>query len=183
MLRASALVALVSAFVPAMGGTAAADHHYDYLLASQSKCPNQTNRALSATDQERVMTCMHNHARKKAGKPSLRTHGALTRSAGKKADDMWRCGVTHYPCGDDMWRRIREEGYMRGCYGVGENIAWGSGDLGDVRSIMSAWLNSKGHRRNILNGRFRDVGIGLVKGPYGGYRDAQIWATHFGYQC
>ena len=38
------------------------------------------------------------------------------------------------------------------------------------------------HRENLLNRRFRQVGIGLVRGSYRGQSGAQFWVAHFGYR-
>jgi uncharacterized protein YkwD len=60
--------------------------------------------------------------------------------------------------------RIRRSGYLRGArsWTVGENIAWGSGSRSSVRAIVNAWMNSSGHRANILSRSFRAVGIGIA---------------------
>ena len=72
MMRTLALVVLTgTALVAAMSGTAAA-HHYDYLLAPSTKCANQRRTSLSASDQERVMRCLHNYARARMGRSALR---------------------------------------------------------------------------------------------------------------
>ncbi len=52
---------------------------------------------------------------------------------------------------------------------IAENIAWGGGSLGTPRRIVSGWMNSPGHRANMLNGVLRDSGIGVSPGtPQGG---------------
>ncbi len=64
-------------------------------------------------------------------------------------------------------QRIRAAGYLGGY--LAENIAWGGGSLGTPRRIVSGWMNSSGHRANILNGVLRDSGIGVSPGtPQGG---------------
>src|SRR5215208_2775571 len=57
--------------------------------------------------------------------------------------------------------RIRRTGYLRGArsWTVGENIAYGSGRLSTPRAIGRAWMNSPGHRANILSRSFRSIGI------------------------
>ena len=47
---------------------------------------------------------------------------------------------------------------------LGENLAWGTGALATPRSIMQAWMNSAGHRQNILNREFREFGVGVAAG-------------------
>ena len=49
---------------------------------------------------------------------------------------------------------------------AGENIAAG---YGDPASVMNGWMNSEGHRANILNGSFGQVGIGYYTDPNSGY--------------
>ena len=46
---------------------------------------------------------------------------------------------------------------------AGENIAYNSGYADTVAQTMSDWMNSPGHRANILNGEFEQVGIGLFQ--------------------
>ena len=60
--------------------------------------------------------------------------------------------------------RIRRAGYLRGArsWAVGENIAWGSGRLSTPRAIGRAWMNSPGHRANILRAEFAEVGVGVA---------------------
>ena len=47
---------------------------------------------------------------------------------------------------------------------IGENLAWGTGALATPASIMQAWMNSPGHRENILDPEYREIGIGVVAG-------------------
>jgi uncharacterized protein YkwD len=79
--------------------------------------------------------------------------------------------------------RIRRTGYLSGprSWIVGENLAWGSGDRSSPASIVRAWMHSPGHRANILQGRFREVGIGLASGaPESVAGPAATYATDFG---
>jgi uncharacterized protein YkwD len=49
-------------------------------------------------------------------------------------------------------------------WSAGENIAWGQGELSTPRSIVAAWMASPGHRANILNGEYTQIGLGLGPG-------------------
>jgi uncharacterized protein YkwD len=83
----------------------------------------------------------------------------------------------------DFVSRIRSAHYLSGAsnWTVGENIAWGSYDYSTPRSIVHSWMQSPGHRANILNGRFREIGIGLTMGaPVRGMDRAATYATDFG---
>ncbi len=51
---------------------------------------------------------------------------------------------------------------------VGENLAWGETSRSSPRSIVRAWMHSHGHRANVLNPRFRELGAGVADGaPFG----------------
>ena len=64
---------------------------------------------------------------------------------------------------------------------IGENLAWGSGERSTPRSIVRAWMNSAGHRHNILNGRFREIGIGVVdSSPVSTANRGATYTTTFG---
>lgn len=133
------------------------------------------------TKARRSMLCMVNYARTRKGLKKYRTQRQLTWSAGRKARDILRCDFSHEACGRpfDFW--IRKSNYLgKGGWATGENIAWGSGSLGNVRSIFIAWMKSQGHREAILSRTFTDVGAGVVKGRFDGIAGARIWVLHFG---
>lgn len=58
---------------------------------------------------------------------------------------------------------------------IGENIAWLSGAADPATSVVESWMNSTGHRENILNSRFRESGIGLSKTKNGKYYFTQVF--------
>ena len=72
------------------------------------------------------------------------------------------------PRGSTVLSRIRDTTYLRGAPGwsVGENIASGSGTMATPSAIVDAWMESPGHRANLLSPCFRDVGIGIAAGTY-----------------
>ena len=79
--------------------------------------------------------------------------------------------------------RIRRTGYLKGrrAWVVGENLAWGSDDRSSPAAIVRAWMKSPGHRTNILQRRFREIGIGLAHGaPDAPASPAATYATDFG---
>ena len=64
---------------------------------------------------------------------------------------------------------------------VGENLAWGSGSRSTPRETVVGWMNSPGHRHNMLNSRFREIGIGVVfSAPTKRSRVAATYTTTFG---
>jgi hypothetical protein len=68
--------------------------------------------------------------------------------------------------GRDVVDRIRASGYIPDdqAWTIGENLAWGTGTLATPRSIVLAWMNSQGHRENILRSAFKQIGFGVVPG-------------------
>jgi uncharacterized protein YkwD len=71
------------------------------------------------------------------------------------------------PGGQTLLMRVRASGFIPGghvVYTVGENIAWGTLWLGTPRAIVRAWMDSPGHRSNILNRSYRYTGIGINPG-------------------
>jgi uncharacterized protein YkwD len=85
--------------------------------------------------------------------------------------------------GSDVLDRIERAGYIKADRGwrIGENLAWGTGALATPGSIMQAWMNSPGHRENILNPAYREIGIGVVAGnPASADGAGATYATEFG---
>src|SRR3954465_13385999 len=61
--------------------------------------------------------------------------------------------------------RARRAGYVRNDdYALGEDIAWGEGELATPQAIVTAWMNSPGHRAVILDADYRDVGVAIITG-------------------
>jgi uncharacterized protein YkwD len=181
--RLLVLALLASALTIGASGATASAGTYDYLLAPSTTCPNQTNLTLSATDQESVMRCMHNYARQRAGRAAVTYRRALATSSDGKSGDILACQqFSHTACGRSMTYWFNRVGYLScSSWGVGENIAWGTGSYATVRSIMSGWVNSDGHRANILSSSYRDLGLGLRIRTLNGYSGAHVWTAHFGY--
>lgn len=130
------------------------------------------------------MLCMTNFARARSGLGELAAAPELGQSSHAKAEDVLRCdSFSHDACGRDFTYWIRAAGYLgEGCWHAGENLAWGTGEYGSVRSIFRAWMDSPTHRRNIL-GEYEQVGIGLLSGNLEGRSGARVWASHFGSHC
>jgi uncharacterized protein YkwD len=72
--------------------------------------------------------------------------------------------------GRDFGARAREQGYTDA---GGENVARGQRNAADV---MNSWMNSEGHRANILNCSFKALGAGAVRGV----DDTIVWGQIFG---
>lgn len=153
-------------------------------IAPASACPGQDTLDTPAAEQEATMLCMTGFARAQGGLGSLTANPQLEQSAGDKGDDILRCdSFSHFACGREFTYWMRQTGYISSqCWRVGENLAWGTDGYGTVRSIFRAWMNSPGHRENIL-GDFTQVGISLRVGTLEGQPDTHVWAQHFGSRC
>ena len=112
--------------------------------------------------------CLVNGERADAGLPALTPDPALTRAAlGHSRAMVDGQFFSHTGAGgESAVDRIRTAGYIPNdvAWIVGENLAWGTGNLGTPRSIVAAWMASPGHRENILRSRFTQVGQGIVLG-------------------
>lgn len=177
-IAATALVLCVAAASPAAAA------NLDRLVAPTSVCKGQATLQAPAWVQKRAMLCMTNFARRQVGRSVFTDAAQLDRSAVRKSKDILRCdSFSHSACGRSFTYWIQRSGYLsQRCWRAGENIAWGTGSLGTVRSIFVAWLHSEGHRENIL-GRFSQIGIGLRRGTLDSYREAHVWTQHFGSLC
>ncbi len=122
--------------------------------------------------------CLLNAERTTRGIVALRTSARLTRAAQKHTDNMIARG---YFAHGDFCARITSTGWgrHRRSYTVGENLAFGSGDGATPRAIVAAWMHSPGHRHNILERRFRVIGIGVAAGTPAGAAGA-TYSTDFG---
>lgn len=86
------------------------------------------------------------------------------------------------PDGTDVVDRLTAAGYIRPGSGweVGENLAWAQGVLASPRNVVKAWMESPGHKANVLTRSYREIGIGIVLGTPKGGPDGSTFTTNFG---
>ena len=123
------------------------------------------------------MLDLTNAARRNQGCKSLSLDSSLVEAAGSHASDMVR---RHYmdhnnPDGQDPGDRMRAAGYQGS--GWGENIAAG---YDSAQRVFNAWMNSDGHRANILNCKFTKIGIGYDPGQVKSEWGPGSWVQDFG---
>ncbi|MEU1179778.1 CAP domain-containing protein [Streptomyces sp. NPDC005820] len=113
-----------------------------------------------------------NEERAKVGCSALSANSALSELAEKFSDDMAARGFFDHtdPDGKTPWDRAEKAGISS--LG-GENIARGQAD---AAAVMEAWMNSPGHKANILNCDFKTLGVGVHFGSGGPW-----WTQDFGY--
>src|SRR3954462_1754548 len=128
--------------------------------------------------------CLLNDERAAAGLRPLTYSAALTTpSAAYSTRMVTENFFAHVsPDGTTLESRLTPARYVEpdGDWFVGENLAWGQGDLATARNIAIAWMNSPGHRHNILEPEFTEVGIGIVPGTPGDPTWGATYTTDFG---
>lgn len=97
--------------------------------------------------------------------PELVINPVLEEAARRKAEDMAKNSYFSHssPDGTEFWQWFIDAGYTF-TY-AGENLAVNFSDSVDVEN---AWMNSEGHKENILNGNFTEVGIATAEGEFQG---------------
>ena len=100
-----------------------------------------------------------NVARAAAGLTPLTIVGSLNSAAEQHSTDQaTRRTMSHTGSdGSNAGQRMTRNGYTWSTWG--ENVAAGQSDC---TSVIGAWMNSEGHRANILNPAMTDIGIGAV---------------------
>lgn len=130
--------------------------------------------ATGVTAQEDQVTALVNQERARAGCEPLRTDERLRAAARAHSQDMATNDYFEHTSQDgrSFVDRIAATGYPRQQAG-GENIAKGYRTATDV---MAGWMNSPGHRANILNCGFRAIGVGIARTAGGPI----YWTQDFG---
>jgi uncharacterized protein YkwD len=129
--------------------------------------------------------CLLNGERADHGLPPLAANGKLASAASAFAQDLVAGSYFSHTGrdGSGVLDRIERTGYIREdrAWRVGENLAWGTGALATPAAIMQAWMNSPGHRDNILNPHYREMGVGVALGnPSRSDGSGATYATEFG---
>ena len=133
---------------------------------------NAIGTVSSVNSMEKQVASLTNSERKAAGLGSLTLDSQLSKLARMKAEDMAKKGYfSHtsptYGSAFDMMKK----------YGVsyrtaGENIAKGQKT---PEAVMNGWMNSSGHRANILSSAYTHIGVGYAKDSKGNTYWVQIF--------
>ncbi|MFJ3580738.1 CAP domain-containing protein [Streptomyces sp. NPDC090127] len=136
--------------------------------AEAPAAPTQDRAAAAEAEVVRLV----NAERAKVGCSAVRSDAALAKLAGAFSQDMAARGFFDHtdPDGDTPWERARQAGVT----GMGgENIARGQAD---AAAVMESWMNSDGHRANILNCDYTTLGVGVHFADGGPW-----WTQDFGF--
>lgn len=117
-----------------------------------------------------------NQKRAEVGLAPLNENSALSAAAQAKGADMLNKGYWAHvaPDGTTPWNFFTDFGYKYRY--AGENLAR---DFSSASSAVDAWMNSPTHRENILNPKYKEIGIGVVEGNLAGI-DTTIIVQFFG---
>lgn len=155
--------------------------------SAQTPCPSASAMP-SQVEREPLVDatlCLLNAERDKRGLGPLRTNAQLAAAAQSHAKDMAKRNYFSHTSlsGADFVDRIRRTGYFQNVrsWQAAENIAWGTGKLATPKAIVRSWMNSPGHRMNILSSSLREIGIGIAQdAPVANAGPGGTYATDFG---
>ena len=141
------------------------DDYYNYQLTIQSMKP-----AVNAPEFAKQVLALCNAERAKAGVASLQLAEQLQSAAKIRAEEISLVTSHTRPDGSDFSTVLQSK------WGSGENIAAG---YDSTDNVVAGWMDSPGHRRNILDGNFKYLGVGYYYAPdgEGGYK--HYWVQIF----
>lgn len=113
-----------------------------------------------------------NQERAKAGLSVLTMDEDITAAANVRAKEIKQSFSHTRPNGSSFSSALKEQGVS--FRGSGENIAWGQKS---PEQVMAGWMNSSGHRANILNENFKNIGVGYYQDDNG----VNYWVQLFTY--
>jgi uncharacterized protein YkwD len=129
----------------------------------------------SAITQSNVVA-LTNQSRAANNLPALTTNAKLVAAAQAKANDMMAKQYFSHVTPDNRqpWDFISAQGYSY--QGAGENLGVG---FFQAEGLEDAWMDSPGHRANILNSSFKEIGVGIATGIFQG-KQATVVVQMFG---
>jgi uncharacterized protein YkwD len=110
---------------------------------------------------EQAVVDLTNQTRAQYGLPALQVSNQLVTAAAIHSRDMAQLNVLDHDlpgvAQPTLQSRAEAVGYSYSW--LGENIAW---NYPDARSVLTGWMNSPGHRANILNPNYTQIGVGIA---------------------
>ncbi|MEU8628388.1 CAP domain-containing protein [Streptomyces sp. NPDC048669] len=140
--------------------------------STSAPAPRRTTAPPADTSAQAAVLSLVNQERAKVGCSPVTASSSLASLAQNFSDDMAARGFFDHtdPDGNTPWDRAAKAGVD----GLGgENIARGQAD---AQAVMDAWMNSEGHRANILNCDYKTLGVGVHFGSGGPW-----WTQDFGF--
>ncbi|WP_206424148.1 CAP domain-containing protein [Intestinibacillus sp. Marseille-P6563] len=111
----------------------------------------------SQTSYAAQVVSLVNAERAKYGLSALTMDSSVTAAAQVRAGELYQSFSHTRPDGRSCFTALREAGASYS--GAGENIAYGQRS---PEAVMQAWMNSSGHRANILSNKYTKIGVGYT---------------------
>lgn len=139
-------------------------------LAPASSCWADKAKPNSRETREDMLR-LHNRHRLAHDKEPLKLNPKLSAAAQSYAEFLARSGKFSHTAKGSVSSRVKRAGYEPKA--VGENLAVGQKS---TSAVVTGWIRSKGHKKNVLNRRFTEVGFGIARDKKGRF----VWVTDFG---
>lgn len=123
---------------------------------------DNTSEDVTALSYAEQVVKLVNEERAKAGLSALTMDTNLTAAANVRAQEIKQLFSHTRPDGTSFSTVLKE--HYVSYRGSGENIAWGQKS---PEQVMTGWMNSDGHRANILNENFKNIGVGYYQDENG----------------
>ncbi len=143
---------------------------FNYMVAGQL---HVLSYATNITSSEVIQ--LTNNERTSRGLGALSTNGQLNQAAMSKAEHMMANDYWAHvaPDGTQPWYFVTQAGYSYAY--VGENLAKG---FSTSSGTVAGWMNSSGHRANILNSNYNDIGVAVLNGTLQGSETTLVVAMY-----
>lgn len=152
---------------------------------STAKCRggDKSPAELGAAATNAATLCEINRVRAAHNVRTLRLDTRLSKAAMAHTKDMVENRYFAHDSrdGSRFSSRIKKTGWMRNrsSWSVGENLGWATGTLATPAAMVDAWMHSPGHRKNMLDPKFRVLGVGVAYVTPDG-RDGATYSTEYG---
>jgi uncharacterized protein YkwD len=157
--------------------------------AARAACPGASRRirhtAKARAKARKQTLCLLNRERRARHLKPLRSQKRLFVASYRQSRAMVRKRFFSHvqPGGIGLLTRLVRTHYLPSRrWLVGENIAFGAGAFDSPLKTVRAWMNSTGHRANILRPGFRQIGIGIYPGVPTNRRSGATYTTDFGFR-
>lgn len=116
--------------------------------------------------QSKIITETNLQRRENGSLSLLKENAKLDQAASAKANDMFLNQYFEHVSLSGVGPGELVQGYNYNYIVVGENLILGN--FSSEKEVVQDWMNSPGHRENILNNRFTEIGVAVIKGTYKG---------------
>ena len=137
--------------------------------AAPTKAPTKPP-AVSLAEYAEAVVRLVNQERAKAGLDSLSVNQAAAAAANVRAREIEGAFSHTRPNGSSFSTALKEQGASYRA--AGENIAYGQRS---AEQVMEGWMNSSGHRANILNAQYTAIGVGVYRSASGTLHWVQLF--------